>query len=285
MRKVLITGGNGKLGRFVRAELAQTSDVTVFDRVPSGDHARSIVADVRDVHAVERASHGQNAIVHLAGIPNPRHPLADETMAINVLGTWSVMQAALLAGVQRVVFCSSDCATGLLQQSQPATPLYLPIDEAHPVAPMAPYGLSKHLAEQIVLALGRRDIEVVILRPGLIVFPGMKLQLATAGVDPHNPDLWWYGSARDVAHAFRLALDVPDAAGRTFFVGAANTFSSRPTLELVTQRYGQLPEIRRPDWFRADPHAALFDTTLARQVLGFSAQDDWRHWITPRGAT
>jgi nucleoside-diphosphate-sugar epimerase len=102
--------------------------------------------------------------------------------------------------------------------------------------------------------------------------------VVAAGTSGSDPDLWWYASAGDVARAFRLALEVADAKDRTFFIGAPNTCSPIPTLELVARRYGGVPPLRKAHWYRDDAHAALFDTTLARDVLGFRTRDDWRNW-------
>jgi len=279
MRKVLVTGGAGKLGRIVCAELAPSCDITVFDRVKPSADVRSLEADIRDAVAVRRAAHGQAAIIHLAGIPSPRHGSPEEILSTNALGTWTVLDAARRSGVQRVVLCSSDFVTGLLHQPASVMPLYLPIDEAHPVAPRDAYGLSKQLCEDTGHCFARLDVEVVILRPGLIVFPDMEHKVGAWGADVANPDLWWYAAAADVAVAFRLALALPSVVVETFFIGAPNTLSTVPTLDLVQRRYGRLPEIRQPDVYRNDPHAALFDTSRARRVLGFSAQTDWKRWV------
>lgn len=278
MRRVLVTGGSGNLGRFVCSELAPACEVTVLDRVKPAAEFASVVADIRDLAALERAARGHDAIIHLAGIPSPRHGREDEIFATNVVGTWSVLRAAQLTGVTRVIVCSSDFVTGLLHQPSSVMPLYLPIDEAHPVLPTGAYALSKHLAEQTALAFARRGVEVVVLRPGRIVFPGMEKQALAAGERIDDPDLWWYASARDVAAAFRLALEAQAITAHTFFIGAPNTLSPLPTLELVERRYGRAPEIRKPDLYLDNPHAALFDTSLARGHLGFRPLDDWHAW-------
>ena len=36
-----------------------------------------------------------------------------------------------------------------------------------------------------------------------------------------------------------------------------------------------MPEIRRPDYYRAFPRASLIDVDHARKVLGFEAESDW----------
>lgn len=277
MATILVTGGSGRLGRFVCKALAAEHSVTVFDRQSTPDQA-TILGDIRDVHAVEGAATHCDAIVHLAGIPSPRNAADDQIISTNVLGAWCVLEAALRLRVQRVLLCSSDFVTGLLHRGPEAVPLYLPVDEDYPLAPIDAYGLSKQLAEEAAAAYIRRGLDVVILRPGLVVFPGSESEALTAGDKVDNPDLWWYASAGDVADAFRLALAPASLSARTFFIGAPDTLARTPTLDLVQRRYGKLLEIRDPALYRDNPYASIFDTSLARRLLGFHHQRNWRTW-------
>jgi UDP-glucose 4-epimerase len=277
MRNVLVTGGTGRLGRFVCAALAVHHNVTMLDLRPLPGF-RGVVGDIRDFPTVVRAAEGCDVVVHLAAIPSPRHGCDEDIISTNVLGAWSVLQAALMCGAKRAVLCSSDFVTGLLHRDASVMPLYLPIDEAYPVAPVDAYGLSKHLAEQTAAAFARRSLEVVVLRPGLVVFPEAELDAMRRGSSIDNPDLWWYASAADVAEAFRLAVEIPSLPATTFFVGAPDTLARVPTLDLVLQRFGRLPEIRNAALYRDNPFAAVFDTSLARRLLGFHHSRNWRTW-------
>src|SRR5262249_15469792 len=147
-----------------------------------------------------------------------------------------------------------------------------------PLRPAEAYGLSKQLSEDIARSFARDGLEIVVLRPGLIVFPDMRRDVLARANDVNDPDLWWYVEPEDAAMAFRLAAQCPSARMETAFIGAANTFSPIPTLELVRQRYGHLPEIRKPEMYRDNPHAALFDISGARDVFGFAPKGDWRTW-------
>lgn len=124
----------------------------------------------------------------------------------------------------------------------------------------------------------RRGLEVIILRPGLIVFPEMRHPALRSGAQPDDPDLWWYVEPGDVAAAFRLALEADSIRNDAFLIGAADTRSSEPTLRLVQRRYGRLPEIRKPELYAAQPNAAVFDISHARDVLGYRPTSDWRRW-------
>ncbi len=76
----------------------------------------------------------------------------------------------------------------------------------------------------------------------------------------------------------RLALEKVSGF-EIFFIGAPNTLAPEPTLDLVKRRFGKLPEIRRPELFREDPNAALFDIAKARRLLGYAPSADWRRHL------
>ncbi len=77
-------------------------------------------------------------------------------------------------------------------------------------------------------------------------------------------------SPEDVAQACRLGLEYRLPSGRApfgaFFLCADQTFAKAPTLELLRRMYGpDLPEIRKPEYFEANPHAPVFDITRAKR--------------------
>jgi len=62
----------------------------------------------------------------------------------------------------------------------------------------------------------------------------------------------------------------------TFTISAANGLNTRPTLEIAAERWGKLPEIRRPEYYARNPNASVLDITKAREVLGYEPEIDWR---------
>ena len=42
------------------------------------------------------------------------------------------------------------------------------------------------------------------------------------------------------------------------------------------EAFGQLPPIRRPEWFEHNPNASLYDISKARRVLGYRPTSNWR---------
>jgi UDP-glucose 4-epimerase len=279
--KVVCTGGSGRLGSYVTEDLRQHCALTVLDVKPSpAPGVQYVNANITDFAALKKAFQGQDAVVHLAAIPNPRTAPADVTFSTNVQGTWNVLQAAEEAGVRRVIVASSDAALGLHYNPPGYGPRYLPIDEDHPLRPIEFYSLSKEVAEAICRSYANRGkLEVLAIRPTHIVFPPEYPELEARGADVQNYHLWTYVSPEDVAQGFRLALGLVKAPFQAFYISAANGLNTRPTLDMLRERYGTLPEIRNPDYFRKNPLAAVLDISRAQDVLGFEPTSDWRQMV------
>ena len=286
-QKIVVTGGMGRLGRYVTDNLRQRCDLTVLDRVPVDvAGVRSIEGDVTDYEALKRNLAGQEAVVHLAAIPNPRTAPADVTFRINVQGSWAVLQAAEDCGVRRVIVASIDAALGLHYNPPGWRPQYLPIDEDHPLRPIDFYSLSKECTESICRSYANRGkVEVIAIRPTHIVFPPEYPELEARGADVQNYHLWTYVAPEDVAESFRCALDTADGPYGAYFITASDGLNTRPTLELLRERYGAVPPLRDVSYFEKNPTAAILDGARARSHLGFEAKINWRDMAELRDAT
>ncbi len=128
-------------------------------------------ADVTDLPALERAFADADAVVHLAA--DARVSAAfEELLAPNLVGAYNAYEAALRAGVRRVVFASSNHVMGMYQWddarfADPASPQQVAAEA--PVRPDSLYGASKAWGE----ALGRfyaerQGLSVVCLRIGWV---------------------------------------------------------------------------------------------------------------------
>ena len=290
--KVLLTGAGGLLGRYVIDALRGEHQVTGFDvkQPPRGE--RVVEGDVTDLDAVRRAVAGHDAVIHIAAMANIWAASPEQIMRVNVMGTWNVLQAAEEAGAKRVVLCSSDSVVGLtVLTGAMLPPLYLPIDQNHPLRPTDPYALSKKLGEEIGRSFARRgDLQVVVLRPVFVLYPEMECEVIARAKDPAgysgvmadgpNPagggPVWHYVDPRDAARAFRLALTADLADFDVFFVSAGNTLAPDPTLDRLASCVGTPPEVRNQDLYRSNINAPLYDLSRARDVLGFEARYDRR---------
>lgn len=123
-RTVLVTGGTGSFGRrFVKRALeAGAKRVSVFSRDElkqsdlaaelRDDRMRFLIGSVTEAERLQRAMRGVEVVVHAAALKQvptcERNPW--EAVATNVVGTQNVAAAAIEAGVERVVFLSTDKA-------------------------------------------------------------------------------------------------------------------------------------------------------------------------------
>jgi nucleoside-diphosphate-sugar epimerase len=293
---VLVTGSGGLLGRHVLRELGEHCAVSGFDQKRAPEDVPQTIGDVTDFAAVRSACAGKDAIVHIAAMPNIWSGPGERIMTVNVTGTWNVLQAAEDAGVRRVILCSSDSVVGFTVMSGGMLPPhYAPVDQAHPLRATDPYALSKVLGERIGHSFVERGkLQVAALRPVFVLYPEMYGEVKARAKDPANykgpavggpsaaggGPLWHYVDPRDVARAFRLALEVPSLDRfEGFFICATSTLAPNPTIERL-ERYLKRPvEVRRPGVYASNPYAPLYDLDRAREVLGFEAQHDLRHLL------
>ena len=285
--RVLVTGGAGRLGRYVVEELATRCSVGVLDRSDSLSAPIDFHVDILDLEALGRAMRGFDAVIHLAAIDSSVTAAPEVVFDTNVRGTWNVLHAARQAGVGRAVICSSSSAAGIDYTNPRMPPLYLPIDEAHPLRPSQAYGLSKQLDEQIARSVGRSGgMEVICLRPAWVMFPESmrrvmaerRNEVAPVAAGRHRepwPLLRSYVAPHDAARAFRLALEMPGVPHDVFIITAADTFEPEPTLAHLDRTYGTPIEVRKPDVYARNPRASAWDITRAREVLGWSPSQDW----------
>jgi nucleoside-diphosphate-sugar epimerase len=123
--------------------------------------------DIRDATRL-RAMNGCDVIFHLAAIP-PGAAKRHEYYEINVRGTENVLALAHSSGVRRVIYVSSAEVYGILPS--------IPCPEDVPLRPFTEYGRSKGLAEaQCFRFMREKQMEVVVLRPGSVVGPGVEFR-------------------------------------------------------------------------------------------------------------
>ena len=177
MKKVVVTGGSGRLGQFViRDLLAHGYEVLSLDRVPPREKlCPSWVADLRHSGDLFEALKDAHGIIHLGAYQAPNLAPDAETLGNNVTSTYNVLRAAADLGVKKVVIASSTAAFGFIYAKKLWPPNYLPLDEDHPSTPQDSYGLSKVLGEQIAdsMATVHKDMTISSLR-----FPGVNFDLS-----------------------------------------------------------------------------------------------------------
>ena len=274
--KIVLTGASGRVGRYVLAELAATHDVVAFDARPPVDSAvRFVQGDITRMADCRQALDGAEVVVHLAAIPNPLNNPPEQVMQINAMGTFNVIEAAVQAGVKRVVMASTDSALGFVFRRRDFLPEYLPIDEAHPLRPQDAYGLSKLIDEEICKSYSRAyGLETVCVRICRVIFPEEVELNQKLAADPTilAKGLWVYVDVRDAARAFRLAAEAPGLQHEAIFAAAPDCFARAETAQLLERFYPAL----LPWADHLSGHHSLITGAKAQRLLGFEPRHTWR---------
>ena len=165
-KRVLVCGGAGYIGAHMCEQLAESGhEVVVFDSLEGGRRAHArwgtlTVGDLRDANAVDAifAETPFDAIMHFGGKIVVSASVRDPALYYehNVGGMLNLLQTARRHGAPPIVFSSTAAVYG--------NPQYTPIDEAHPRAPVNPYGHTKLIAEQMLadfrVAYGLRSVSL-----------------------------------------------------------------------------------------------------------------------------
>lgn len=288
--RVLVTGGSGRLGRFVVNEIQRHAEVTVLDRVPPPADLPYVIVDVRDLKALSSAAAGHDAVVHLAGLDSGVHASEHDYFHVNVQGTWNVLAAAEEAGIDRVAVCGSIAAYGMEAVPPRLVPDCLPFDEEHRLRPDVAYDLSKQVVEQVAAAFARRGMTIPCLRPAWVVFPETIADFARRSdeadgggpVPPGHrplPAHRAYVRPDDVASAFWLALTADLEPFEVLNIGASDTMSPAPTLDVIKRTFAADIPITDPALFEHFPRAAVFSSSRAQHRLGWQPSGDWSGFV------
>nr|BAJ19078.1 putative NDP-glucose-4-epimerase [Streptomyces sp. SANK 62799] len=278
--RIAVTGGLGRIGRAVGAELSGHGHETVLvDVAPmraQGPGYRR--ADLRELWQAVDALDGVDAVVHLAatGVPDSHtvHPELAEgaTYAANATSTYNVFQAAAVHGIERVVWASSETVLG--PPFRIGGPAYLPLDEAHPVRPETTYALSKATGEGLARHFAHcRAMTLVALRFSVVMDRADYAALPEYWAEPERGrwNLWSYVDLDDVVLSCRLALTAELVGATALMIAAPDTLSDRPTAELLDVLGGGVRLARPLGTFES-----LQCSAKARELLGWRPARSWR---------
>ena len=133
MRRIVVTGGSGKLGRACVQELIEHGyDVFNADIVaPKESRCPFYKIDLENIAQVSELpsamdfehSRGVDAIVHLAAIPGPGMVPNETVFRVNTVSTYNVLEAARRFGIRNVVWASSETLLGLPFDEPPPSPV------------------------------------------------------------------------------------------------------------------------------------------------------------------
>jgi nucleoside-diphosphate-sugar epimerase len=278
---VIVTGGSGKLGRAVLADLvAHGYQVLNLDqRLPRESIAPTVRVDLRDFGEVVAALRGVDehrgpfdAVVHLAAIPAPGLFANARTFANNVPATYNVFEASRVLGIKNVVFASSETVLGLPFENPPP---YVPVDEEYDPRPETAYSLGKLVDETIARQFARWDpaLKIVGLRFSNVMDVEDYKPFPSFDSDPRKRkwNLWSYIDARDGAQAVRKAIEARFTGFEAFIIANADTVMSRTNASLMADVFPGV-EIRPT----MSSHGTLLSIDKAKRLLGYDPQHRWR---------
>ena len=274
---IVVTGAAGRLGnRVARLLLERGYDVLGTDQVePEGLPTRFVLGDLCERETVDGLLDGAEAVIHMGAIPGPRSAKPRVTFANNVESTFNVMVAAAERGLRRVVFSSSAFGMGWAHDGAAFVPLYLPLDEDHPMMPFEPYGLSKQVGEDITGMIARSSsTSAVSLRFTNVVYPEQQADFPWPAPTPEEPltlVMWAYADPRDVAEAHVLALEADIEGHEVFLIAQPSNRLQEPTVDLIERNFGERVEIRGV----LRDNASVISTEKAQRVLGWKPRYDW----------
>ena len=294
----LVTGGRGFAGAWLsRALLERGDEVVSLDRDrgarPSTlwllgiePEVADLVGDLRDGELLRRLlrEHGVTDVYHLAAEPIVgsvrRSPVRG--FETNVRGTWTLLEACLAEGVERVVVASSDKAYGAHSQ--------LPYREHFALDASAPYEASKAAADIIARSYWPSyGLPVAVTRfanlygGGDLNFSRLVPEAICAALDGRPPVLRSDGSPErdflyvaDAAAAYiaiAASLDRDEVRGQAFNAGGGRPHRVADVVETIARLAGTgvEPELRGDGSPAGEIDRQYVDSTKLRETCGWRA--------------
>ncbi len=299
MKKVLITGGAGFAGSGLAKALIEKGgyQVTILD-ILAPLHAETLLPllDARKITYLWKSVQdikpedvkGNDIVVHLAAAADV--PLG-HTSPIwntyeNIIGTQSVCEACKDSGITKLIYAGSGNEFG--------RPVYLPIDEKHPLTPHNPYSFSKAAAELCMWTYQRcYGLPITIMSNGAVCGKGMRREIFIykwlRNIRHSWPCVLEGGDqTRDLTHvddvlkAWMAVVEAPveKVVGEKFQVSYGEEVTVRDLLQTCFEVTGKNTGIiQRPHRPGELGQREYFDNSKARQVLGYNPVIDYREAI------
>ena len=196
-RRVLLTGGAGRIARYIRERLApqcvelRLADCVRFEATHINETAH--VVDLTDADRLQPLLHDIDAVVHMAGYP--RDAEWATILPANVVAVTNLWDAALHEGVRRIVYASSNHAVGLYPRAQRIDSDVLP-------RPDSRYGVAKVFMEALAgLYAEKYALSAMGIRIGACTPEPTDARMLSHWVHPHDlTDLVEIGLTTQLTH-------------------------------------------------------------------------------------
>jgi len=305
--RVLLIGATGFLGRHVATALCEAGYAVVnmlrrkSGSLPAPPGVQSVEGDLEEPASLARALEGVEVVMHVAGFVSNAARDRRRLFEVNADGARNLLDAAVAAGIRRLVFTSSTSAVGALHEDRPD--LALREDAEFNLGGLAiPYVQAKRAAHEAAFRAREAGLSVVLLSPTFALGPGdwrlTSSELVDAFVHRRLPGYLAGGinpvDVRDLAPAYVAALQHPDPAPHYILAGPENLTSLAFFRRLESCSGVAAPRWEIPRWAalaagacveRLAPAASFtsatvrmgslywyFDASLARRGLGFETR-------------
>ena len=245
---ILVTGGAGLLGKeLITQLLLQGKRVrAIYNNTKlanfHNENLQQIQCNILDVIGLEEAMKGVEYIYHCAAIVSFSPKRKQEMFKINIEGTANVVNAALDAGVKKMVYVSSVAALGRIRENEPINETMNWTEETSNSA----YGQSKYLAEMQVWRGIGEGLNAVMVNPVIILGAGDWNSGSSQIFKTAYDEFPWYtdGSTgfvdvRDVVKAM-IELMNSDISGERFILSAENRTYAE-VFNLMAKAFGKKP--------------------------------------------
>ncbi len=290
--KILMTGGAGFVGSHVTdAFIHAGHDVVVVDNLSTGSrnnlHRQADFhnIDIRDDDALMKlfAKQKFDVVCHHAARTSVRESFVEPGLyaQVNVLGSLNLLVLCKRFGIKKFIYASTGGAAY-------GEPLYLPVDENHPINPLDPYGASKHFVEHYVYLYNVNfGMPYTILRysnvygprqnchgeAGVIgIFAHCMLHLQSPVINGNGEQERDFVYVSDIAHANLLSLQTSDNAIINLGTGRGTS------VDKVYQKLREITGFRGQEIHGPAKQGEVFkiwlDWTRAKRILGWFPEVD-----------
>jgi nucleoside-diphosphate-sugar epimerase len=289
--RILFTGGSGKAGKHAVAYLrAQGHHVINADLVIAGDDTNAVQIDLMDFGQVIGAMSQfvdfaeldtgsgvprYDAVVHFAAVPRVMIGTDGVCFAANTQTTYNVIEAATKLGIPKIIFASSETTYGICFADGEVKPDFIPVTEDHPTVPHDSYAMSKVCNEATARSFqARTGADIYGLRINNVIEPHEYAQNFPAFMDDpalRRRNIFAYIDARDLGHMVDCCVRTDGLGYQVFNVANDDCSVNISSADVATQFYQGVPQTRELGRFET-----FYDTTKAKQMVGFAPKHGWR---------
>jgi len=293
--RIFFTGGSGKAGQYAVKHLRDLGHLVTNIDLDAPADGRSLRVDLADAGQVASAMQAYadfdeldpgtgvpryDAVVHFAAVPRIMIVPDNETFRINTMSTYNVIDAAVKAGVPKIIFASSETTYGVCFHDGEVKPAYIPIDEDHPTVPQDSYAMSKVVNEATARSFqARSGTDIYGLRINNVIEPheyAENFPDFMAHPEKRRRNIFAYIDARDLAQMVERCLATDGLGYEVFNVSNDDLSVGLTSDEVIARFYQGVPKTRQ-----MGENETFYANDKAKRMLGFAPKHSWRDVLKP----